>query len=123
LYKQSLTFLGKKKPTNRIDILDDAILRPGRLDRLIEIPLPDPDSRREIFKIHSKDMRLQNVDIDRLVGLTDGFTGAEIRAVCTESGYFAIRAKRTKAYMKDFVGAIKKISQDEMDKEHAAMFG
>ena len=108
--------------TNRIDILDRAILRPGRLDRLLEIPLPDETSREKIIKIHSKKMKLSNVDFERLVKLTNGFTGAEIRSVCTESGYFAIRENRIKVKMEDFVNAIEKVNQEET-KEHVAMFG
>ena len=72
---------------NRIDILDPAILRPGRLDRLIEIPLPDVKGRHEIFGIHSKNMKLESdVNIKKIVEMMENFSGAEIRAVCTEAG-------------------------------------
>jgi proteasome regulatory subunit len=88
--------------TNRIDILDKAIIRPGRLDRLIEVPLPDINGRKEIFKIHSSDMSLNSVDFNQVIRLTEEFSGADIRAVCTEAGYFAIRNKRTNICSRKF---------------------
>ena len=76
----------------RKDILDVAIIRPGRLDRLIKIDAPNEEGIKEIFKIHSRYMKLEKgVEIDRLVKQMKGFSGAEIRASCTEAGYFAIR--------------------------------
>ncbi len=96
--------------TNRIDILDPAILRPGRFDRLIEVPLPDYRARIEIFKVHTRRMKLSNdVDIEELAKLTKGATGAEIKAICTEAGYFAIRANRRIVTREDFLKAIKKV--------------
>ena len=109
--------------TNRIDILDPAILRPGRFDRIIAVPLPGNDGRRDIFKIHSKAMSLENVDLEEVVNLTAGFSGAEINSLCTESGYFAIREKRTKVNMGDFLNAIKKINQVDEEPTHLRMFG
>lgn len=108
--------------TNRIDILDPAILRPGRMDRVIEIPLPDKNSRKEIFRIHTKNMNLKNVDFNRLLDVTDGFSGSEIRSVCTEAGYFAIREKRFYILEDDFVQAINKIMSFE-DEDFGGMFG
>ena len=73
--------------TNRKDILDPAVIRPGRLDRLIHIPLPDKDSRLEIFKIHSKSMSFnKRISAETLIDRMEGFSGAEIKAVCTEAG-------------------------------------
>ena len=109
--------------TNRIDILDGAVLRPGRLDRLIEIPQPTLEERKEIFKIHSKNMCLDKVDLDSLSTLMDDFSGADIRSVCTEAGYFAIREKRFKVNSSDFISAIKKIRNEEEDKRFKNMFG
>jgi proteasome regulatory subunit len=109
--------------TNRIDVLDPAVLRPGRLDRLIEIPMPDVGSRREIFNIHSKDMTLDGVAIDGIIPLTEGFSGAEIKSVCTEAGYFAIRQDRTKVNMDDFLCAIDKVRQNEFGESTGGMFG
>ena len=109
--------------TNRADILDPAVVRPGRLDRLIEIPIPQFEERAEIFRIHSKNMSLHNIDLNFLSSQTDKFSGAEIRSACTEAGYFAIRDKRTKIVKSDFLKAIKKIKQGEEDKRYKSMFG
>ena len=110
--------------TNRKDMLDPAILRPGRLERHIPFPLPTKDARREIFGIHSNLMRLGNIDVD-VAGLTEGFTGAEIKSVCTEAGYFAIRDGRTAVENADFLSAIEKVkSKEETEsREYVAMFG
>ncbi len=111
--------------TNRKDILDPAVLRPGRLDRLIEVPLPDEDGRREIFKIHTKRMTLKGVDFKELVKKTEGFSGAEIKAVCTEAGYFAIRTNRSYVTHKDFLKAIAKVknTEDREGNNYLRMFG
>ncbi|ACL11594.1 proteasome-activating nucleotidase [Desulfurococcus amylolyticus 1221n] len=96
--------------TNRIDILDPAILRPGRLDRIVEVPLPDFNGRIEIFRIHTRRMKLaENIDFQELARMTDGFTGAEIKAVVTEAGYNAIRDNRRQVTMNDFLKAIEKV--------------
>ena len=93
--------------TNRIDILDPALLRPGRFDRVIEIPTPNLDGRIEIFKIHTKKMKLaKDIDFKKLAEIMEGFTGADIKAVCTEAGYNALRANRRSVKMKDFMDAI-----------------
>ncbi|OLS32991.1 MAG: Proteasome-activating nucleotidase [Candidatus Heimdallarchaeota archaeon AB_125] len=100
--------------TNRIDILDAAMLRPGRFDRIIEIPLPNSESRKEIFKIHTKGMSLKgDVDIDYLVQMTEGGSGADIKNICTEAGMFAIRAEKDHVVNGDFVDAIKKITGEK----------
>ncbi|MCE4621575.1 MAG: proteasome-activating nucleotidase [Desulfurococcales archaeon] len=96
--------------TNRIDLLDDALLRPGRFDRLIEIPLPDFKGRLEIFRIHTRRMKLaDDVDLEELARMTEGFSGADIKAVTVEAGYNAIRDNRVIVNMSDFVDAVKKI--------------
>ena len=78
--------------TNRLDLIDDALLRPGRLDRHIEVAEPDRDARREIFEIHTQDKPLaDDVDIDDLVERTDGYVGADIEAVCREAAQIAVR--------------------------------
>jgi len=112
--------------TNRRDILDPAIIRPGRLDRLIKVDIPNKDSRLSIFKIHSKKMSLgKDVKLDKLINEMDNFSGAEIKAVCTEAGYFAIRNNRTKVTGKDFVKAIKKVKEEEKleGEDYMRMFG
>jgi proteasome regulatory subunit len=112
--------------TNRRDILDPAILRPGRLDRLIEVPAPNKEGLKQIFLIHSKNMNIdKKINEDRLLKLMEGFSGAEVRAVCTEAGYFAIREERTKVIQKDLEEAIKKVKRfEEEDKTgYIGMFG
>ena len=95
--------------TNRIDILDPAILRPGRFDRIIEVPLPNFEGRVQIFKIHARKMKLKNVDFNELARITEGASGADIKAVCTEAGMFAIREERTVVTMQDFLKAVEKV--------------
>ncbi len=108
--------------TNRIDILDKAILRPGRLDRLIEVPLPDKDGVKEIFKIHTKNISLGKINDEELVELMIGFSGAEIKSIATEAGYFAIRSNKKKVDHEDFISAVNKIKVEE-DESHKRMFG
>jgi len=96
--------------TNRIDILDPALLRPGRFDRVIEVPLPDEMGRKEIFKIHMRRMSFsEEVDISLLAKLTEGASGADIKAICTEAGMYAIRERREHVEMRDFLKAIDKV--------------
>ena len=96
--------------TNRPDILDEALLRPGRFDRTIEVPLPNEESRKDILKIHTKKMNLdEELDFDRLSASTDGLSGADLKAICTEAGMFAIRANRRKVIQNDFMKSIEKM--------------
>lgn len=97
--------------TNRPDMLDSALTRPGRFDRLIEIPFPDLEGRREIFLIHTRRMSLApDVDMARLALIVgDKTTGADIKAVCTEAGMFAIREERDTVHMNDFQKSIAKM--------------
>lgn len=98
--------------TNRPDILDPALLRPGRFDRLIEFPLPDDDSRKEIFKIHTRGMNIdEKIDFSALLAVTKDTTGADIKSICTEAGMFAIRDKRVSVTEKDFKKAIAKVQE------------
>ncbi|MHA1952531.1 MAG: proteasome-activating nucleotidase [Candidatus Heimdallarchaeaceae archaeon] len=100
--------------TNRIDILDPAMLRPGRFDRIIEIPMPNVEGRTEIFKIHSSGMNLKgDIDIDYLVQMTEGTSGADIKNICTEAGMFAIRSNKDHVVNDDFLDAIKKITGEK----------
>merc|ERR1712072_522745 len=107
--------LGKVKmvmATNRPDILDPALLRPGRLDRKIEIPLPNEASRIEIMKIHAAPLAKQgDIDYESVCKIADGFNGADLRNVCTEAGMFAIRAYRSWIVEEDFVKAARKIAE------------
>ncbi|MCD5409598.1 MAG: proteasome-activating nucleotidase [Methanocellales archaeon] len=96
--------------TNRIDILDRALLRPGRFDRVVEVPLPDFEARAEIFKIHTKDMGLADgIDFEYLASITDGASGADIKAITMEAGMFAIRDERDSITATDFDSAVKKV--------------
>ena len=100
--------------TNRFDMLDRAILRPGRFDRLIEVPKPDWDGRRRILEIHTAEMSLADkTDLGELAGKTDGFTGAELASIATEAGMFAIRDERTTVQLQDFVAALEKVEEEE----------
>ncbi|HVM45649.1 MAG TPA: proteasome-activating nucleotidase [Candidatus Thermoplasmatota archaeon] len=102
--------------TNRPDMLDSALTRPGRFDRLIEIPKPDLEGRREIFNIHTRRMSLApDVDMARLaLVIGENATGADIKAVCTEAGMFAIREERDVVSMGDFLKSIQKMLGQKM---------
>jgi proteasome regulatory subunit len=112
--------------TNRPDILDDALLRPGRFDRIITIPVPNYVARLQIFKIHSRKMSIsKDVNFEELASHTDGVSGADIKAMCTEAGMFAIREDRTKVNMLDFTKAIDKVmvvAEGEIGEESTHMF-
>jgi proteasome regulatory subunit len=100
--------------TNRIDLLDPALLRPGRFDRVLEIPAPDAKGRESIFKIHVCKMNVaKEVSLTELANLTEGATGAEIKAICTEAGLFSIRDDRDMITRSDFVKAIGKLLKKE----------
>ncbi|PAA72723.1 hypothetical protein BOX15_Mlig006274g4 [Macrostomum lignano] len=97
--------------TNRPDTLDPALLRPGRLDRKVEIQLPNELGRLDILKIHSGPIAKHGeVDWEAVVKLSDGFNGADLRNVCTEAGMFAIRAERDYVIEEDFMKAVRKIA-------------
>ena len=96
--------------TNRPDILDEALLRPGRFDRTIEVPNPVKESREKILKIHTSRMKLaENINFDEISEIAEGLSGADLKAVCTEAGMFAIRSERKEVISKDFMDAIDKI--------------
>ena len=95
--------------TNRPDILDDALLRPGRFDRIVTIPLPDSKGRLAILELHTSQMSTSRVKIQPLVDKTEGFSGAELKATCVEAGMIAIREKRGKVTQKDLMLAIERI--------------
>jgi 26S proteasome regulatory subunit T4 len=96
--------------TNRPDILDPALLRPGRLDRKIEIPEPNETQRLEILKIHAQGISKRgDIDFESVVKLADGLNGADMRNICTEAGLFAIRSDRDYTLEEDFMKAARKI--------------
>ena len=92
--------------TNRPDILDDALLRPGRFDRIIEIPLPEDAARKNILEVHLSKMSTKRVKISSLTEKTKGFSGADLKALCVEAGMIAIRNKRAAIEQKDLNEAI-----------------
>lgn len=110
--------------TNRSDILDRAILRPGRFDRMIEFPIPEKNERKAIFEIHTRGMSLaESVDLDILVKKTEGATGADIKAICTEAGMYAIREDKDEATLSDFKKAITKVMAGGDSEGPTVMFG
>jgi len=95
--------------TNRPDTLDPALLRPGRLDRKIEIPLPNEASRLDILKIHAKGITKHGeIDYEACAKICEDFNGADMRNVCTEAGMLALRERRMKVCQEDFVKAKEK---------------
>ncbi|PPR80733.1 hypothetical protein GOBAR_AA39981 [Gossypium barbadense] len=103
--------------TNRIDILDQALLRPGRIDRKIEFPNPNEESRFDILKIHSRRMNLmRGIDLKKIAEKMNGASGAELKAVCTESGMFALRERRVHVTQEDFEMAVAKVMKKESEK-------
>ncbi|AQK60009.1 26S protease regulatory subunit S10B B [Zea mays] len=122
--------LGKVKmimATNRPDVLDPALLRPGRLDRKIEIPLPNEQSRMEVLKIHAAGIAKHGeIDYEAVVKLAEGFNGADLRNVCTEAGMAAIRAERDYVVHEDFMKAVRKLNDAkklESSAHYSADFG
>lgn len=104
--------------TNRPDILDEALLRPGRFDRVIEIPLPNDEARASILRIHMSKMPItKGVSIDHLVSGTEGFSGAELKALTVEAGMCAIREKRKRATKSDFSNALKSVINKRSEKK------
>ena len=89
--------------TNRIETLDPALIRPGRIDRKIEFPLPDEKTKRRIFGIHTGKMTLSgDVDLEEYIMSKDDLSGADIKAICTEAGLLALRERRMKVTQEDF---------------------
>merc|ERR1711916_252175 len=96
--------------TNRIDILDSALLRPGRIDRKIEFPNPGEQAREDILKIHSRRMNLtRGIDLRKIAEKMHGASGAEVKGVCTEAGMYALRERRIHVSFVDFEMAVSKI--------------
>ena len=111
--------------TNRPDILDNALLRPGRFDRIIEVPIRDIEGLKAILKIHTRRMkRSKDLDINQIASRLDGHSGAVIKSVTTEAGMFAIRDGRIIVKMADFDSAIKKLFKNvDSGEQDAVMFG
>lgn len=102
--------------TNRIDSLDPALIRPGRIDRKIEFPLPDQKTKRRIFQIHTSKMSLSDdVNVEEFVMAKDELSGADIKAMCTEAGLLALRERRMRVTMADFRKAKEKVLYRKKD--------
>lgn len=100
--------------TNRVDMLDAALLRPGRFDRIIMVPLPDKTARHEILKIHTRKMTLEDtVDLNSIAEETEGLTGAQLQAICREAGMYAVRRDAWKITSDDIMEAISKVSRED----------
>lgn len=95
--------------TNRVDILDPALLRSGRIDRKIEFPLPNTDGRKRILQIHARKMVIGNVNFDEVSRSTEGFNGAQCKAVCVEAGMAALRKDHTEIDQADFIDGIQEV--------------
>lgn len=111
--------------TNRPDILDEALLRPGRFDRIIDIPMPSFEGRVAIFKIHTKAMNCEpDLDVAALAERCHDASGADIKAICTEAGMFAIRDRRSIVTLQDFMDAVDKVMDSKIstDSEPRGMF-
>ena len=110
-------YLGKTKiimATNRPDTLDPALLRAGRLDRKIEIPLPNEAGRLEVLKIHASAVQKDGeVDFESVVKMSDGLNGADLRNVVTEAGLFAIKDYRDAVNQDDFNKAVRKVGESK----------
>lgn len=103
--------------TNRIDILDSALLRPGRIDRKIEFPPPNEEARLDILKIHSRKMNLtRGINLRKIAEQMPGSSGAEAKGVCTEAGMYALRERRVHVTQEDFEMAVAKIMQKDAEK-------
>merc|ERR1719517_80308 len=108
--------------TNRIDILDEALLRPGRIDRKVEFPNPNEDARMEIVKIHSRKMNLmRGINLRKIAQQMNGASGAESKAVCTEAGMFALRERRQHVTEDDFQMAVSKVMKKDAEKNMSLM--
>merc|ERR1711868_168251 len=103
--------------TNRIDILDPALLRPGRIDRKIEFPPPNEEARLDILRIHSRKMNLtRGINLRKIAEKMTGASGAESKGVCTEAGMYALRERRVHVTQEDFEMAVAKVMQKESEK-------
>ena len=114
--------------TNRPDIVDAALLRPGRFDKLMLLPVPDEASRLKILQVHAKDMPLDNVDLEALAKRLDGFVGADIENLCREAGLAALRKNRTAtkvtaAHFEEALAKVRPSTTPETQKHYESMFG
>ncbi|WP_321420275.1 proteasome-activating nucleotidase [uncultured Methanomethylovorans sp.] len=96
--------------TNRLDVLDPAILRPGRFDRIVNVPMPDASARELILKIHTREMRIaKDIDFKKLATLAEGVSGADLSAIAMEAGMLAVREDKEQVEMEHFLKSVKKV--------------
>jgi proteasome regulatory subunit len=96
--------------TNRLDVLDPAILRPGRFHRLVYVPLPDANAREMILRIHTRNMKIAtDIDFKKLASLAEGVSGADLSAIAMEAGMLAVREDKEQVGMEHFLGSVKKV--------------
>ncbi len=104
--------------TNRPELLDSALLRPGRFDRIIEVPIPDRDARKRIFEIHTSQMPIsEDVDMDILAKKTEEASGADIKSITTEAGMFSLRNGKDEIGMDEFLYGIEKVLSDSPERK------
>jgi len=109
--------------TNKIDALDPALIRPGRIDRKIEFGMPDVATKKKIFGIHTSRMTLdENVSIESLITSKEDLSGADIKAICTEAGMIALRERRKMVTMKDFITAREKVFSSKQKATPAGLY-
>jgi proteasome regulatory subunit len=109
--------------TNRIDLLDPALLRPGRFDRVIEVPIPDEKAREDIFRIHTRHMNLaDDVDMTKLAKMANGLSGADLKIIVKEAGMFVLRRRGEQITMKDLTEAFNKVTTEEEQNTASGMF-
>ena len=97
--------------TNRPELLDNALLRPGRFDRIVEIPLPDEDGRLSILNVHTKNTPISSrINLEEIASKTDGFSGAELKSLVVEAGVSAISKGNKKITKSDFLNSLEKIT-------------
>ncbi len=99
--------------TNREDVLDDAILRPGRFDRIIRFPLPNEIARLAILKIHARKLNMKDVDLKDFAKRAEGFSGAHLKALCTEAGMRCLREGKTQITQQHFEQAFNELANKE----------
>ncbi|VVT49467.1 uncharacterized protein SAPINGB_P002284 [Magnusiomyces paraingens] len=109
--------------TNKIESLDPALIRPGRIDRKILFENPDPATKRKILQIHTSKMSLaQDVDLEELVSAKDDLSGADIKAICTEAGLLALRERRMKVTMEDFRSARERVLKNKIEENLEGLY-
>lgn len=108
--------------TNRIDILDKAVLRPGRFDRIVEIYPPRTEDRKDIFNIYLQKVPMQKLDFEEIIEKTEGASGAEIKLICKEAAIFAIRENKNKVTQKNMLDAINKILKKNVKEEQKRIY-